>query len=237
MENELANYSSRIKNKVLELNKKGICIMLDSKISTILSYHLSIKTNLPVHVSTEYLNYPYPKFESIWFPVPDDVADLGLKYINTFLLEFSEQNNLLLLSSRDYVEKNYVRNYHRSEIADYFPLIKPTLGDHWEALRWSEINNLYNKIDFTQYPQYKELHDLLYKPDEKAYGTDITYAEFEWLMDIEKLYNYNQIVKRDEDPTKHPKWFTFNIRQKQLIAQLHQIEKNTRYKVKKYYEI
>ncbi len=233
MLNELETLSFRIKEKVIQFNKSGICVSLENTVSSLLNYYLSLRTNLPVHVtSIIFLGYEYPEVSADWFVIDERVEYLGKNYLNTFLLEKSEQNNLLLLSNRDYVERNYVRNYHRSEIVDYFPLHKASLGEHWPALRWSEINKLYNEIDFKQFPKYKEICEKLPKPNDKAYGTDITYEEYEWLMDIEKLYNYDPIIKNNNDPTKHSKWFTFNIRQKQIIAQLHQIEKNTRYKAK-----
>lgn len=230
MSNELEKLSFGIKDKVKQFNKNSICVLLENTTASVLNYYLSLRTNLPVYVTHEYhLKYQYPESNSNWFVISENISDLGREYINTFLLTKSEEG-CLLLSNRDFVEKNYVRNYHRSEIVDFFPLCKPRLNDNWPVLRWSEIDNLYNQIDFNKFPKYKEIYNKLNKPDDKAYKTDITYAEYEWLMDIEKLYNYDPIIKSNNDPTKHSKWFTFNIRQKQIIAQLHQIEKNTRYK-------
>jgi len=224
----LETLSFGIKKKAGELNKTGICLKLELTTASFLNLYLSIKTQLPVYFWTEYMEWQ-PVYQVKRLILIDNIPS-ETKYINTWLLDQSEKKNLLLISNRDYAERNYVRNYHRSEIVDYFPLFKSSLGDVWPALKWSEIVELYNKIDIKQFPEFETYLKSFPKPNDKAYNTDITYTEYEWLMDIEKLYDYNPIIKSDNDPTKHQKWFTFNIRQKEIIAQLHQIEKNTRYK-------
>ncbi len=221
----LDSLTNNIKSVAKLQNKTGILLLLELTTASFLNLYLSIKTQLPVYVWTRHIEWE-PIYQAQRLILIDNIP-VERKYINTWLLDQSEKKNLLLLSNRDYVERNYVRNYHRSEIVDYFPLVKPSFGCFWPALQWSDIYDLYDKIDFQEFKEYK---NYLPKTNDNAYNTDISYAEYKWLMDIEKLYDYNPIIKSDTDPTKHPKWFSFNIRQKQIISQLHQIEKSTRFK-------
>jgi NAD+ synthase len=81
--------------------------------------------------------------------------------------------------------------------------------------------------------------------DEKELG--ITYDEIEWADredmrtklvghyikndNDETKYNYTGIIFSNDDPAKHPEFYRYTNRQKEVICKLHQLEKISRHKI------
>ena len=110
----------------------------------------------------------------------------------------------LVVSSRCKNNNLFIRDYNKFEPVDIMPLAD---------FKLSEVEQL-----------YKIISDNVFKPYNH---NGISQQELEWLEELDKKC---QIVTSKQDPTKNSSWFKFTIRQKEIIAKVHQVEKITRHK-------
>jgi NH3-dependent NAD+ synthetase len=124
--------------------------------------------------------------------------------------------NGLIVGSRsknDLLYRTY--NKYGAGNADIFPLAD---------LYKSEIVELF---EYTTAPLCYGATYILDKEKNKIFN-DITDLEVEW-ADGENTRT--QIIVSDDSPDKHRDWQRFTLRQRQIVAKLHQLEKLTRHKI------
>ena len=100
----------------------------------------------------------------------------------------------------------------------------------------SEVYELFAYMaDISNNPAAKAIHDAtptadLWGPDaghEDESELGMSYDEIEW-GDRENMKN--GIIINDEDPVKHSAWLGYSLRQREVIAKMHQLEKISRHK-------
>lgn len=240
-----------IKNQAQLRNKSAILIEIDNTIACIVNALLAKKTGIPVHAIINFdINQNYQLSNDFCKSFNIDVtaisSELNLKdfipEINSFqdkritykqdidlsiymqnlarIAYIAETTNSLVLSNITRNDYLFVRNYPRLNSWDILP---------FGNLPESAINNLLNI--FTNKSSYvlndnllesiKAIVDIAPKPDLTS----------EWLYDVNERTKPFPIIESEQDPTKHPKWFSYTVQQKFLIAKVYQIEKATRFKI------
>jgi hypothetical protein len=117
-------------------------------------------------------------------------------------------------------EINWIRNYdHFSVIADILPFRNFNKSEIEEFYK-VYINTDLEKLVLEKTPKISDIVN----------NYDFTYEELEW---ADRLNETSSILINEIDPSKDPKWFTYTSRQKKVIAKIHQIEKQTRFKALK----
>lgn len=129
---------------------------------------------------------------------------------------WAKSRNLLVVSSYSSIDLNIIRPWeHFCFIVDVLP---------FGNLTNEEIEDIYVKLT-----DDKSINKIHYKTSPFF---DITYDEIRWALDISsKQLKFKDILVAEVDPSKHPFWYSFTSRQKQVLALLHQHIKSTDHKV------
>lgn len=129
---------------------------------------------------------------------------------------WAKSSNLLVVSPYSSIDLNVVRPWeHFCFIVDVLP---------FGNLTNEEIEDIYIKLT-----DDKSINKLNYK---SSTFLDISYEEIKWAVDISsKQIKFKDILVAEKDPSKHPFWYSFTSRQKQILALLHQHIKTTEHKV------
>lgn len=242
---------SWIKDQAKLKNKSAILIDIDNTVACMLNVFLAKKTGLPVHAIVhnesiesfyvsrnfcEAVNIDYTRmdsklpFENDWKPETLENNDKRIKYIhNKSLMDdleksarsyyISQSTNSLFCSNITKNDFAFIRNYPDLNPFNAFPFVN---------LSASEVELLFISLDKNQcYPI-----DVILKANESTKERE----ELEWLWQANERSKAGElvgpgIIDSYDDPTKHPKWFSYTLAQKKLIAKIYQVEKNTRYKI------
>lgn len=138
----------------------------------------------------------------------------------------------IVVGTRNRSENNIVRHFHKYgdgciDIAPIADLFKSEVYQLFEYLTKSNDIMPQAALDIWHTPPATDLWGPdVGLTDEAELG--VTYSEIEW-ADRENLRS--NIISSDDDPTKFKTWFGYTLRQKEIIAKLHQLEKLTRHKV------
>jgi hypothetical protein len=214
-----------------QASKRGIdslIVRLSNTLSSICNLHLCQKTQMHVEVficendsfATEFL-YGFCNKDNIHTNsyLSSDVIDQISEITRAAICGEKEK---LVVSSINKIEFLYTRPYIKNEYIDILPLAD---------LFYSEIHAMYleliNDINLYNHSFDKQNKSLL--------------NDLDWIADIDyrtglpnlldNLPRRDGIIKSLDDPTKHSDWFKFTIKQKELIAKIHQIEKLTKHKM------
>jgi hypothetical protein len=135
----------------------------------------------------------------------------------TTLHSLSQSSDAIIVGARTKTESHLIRHYDKFEPVDILPLVN---------LKLEQVRALYLEFRkfFTQLPALSG-SDVFLEAPFKPQG----FAEdsLEWLNE---LNSHSKIIESDNDPAKEHSWFQYTIKQKELIAKVHQIEKMTRHK-------
>ena len=120
--------------------------------------------------------------------------------------EVAEANNGIIVETYS-LSDMFLRSYKKSQIGDILPL-----GD----LHLTEVQELYRHADINH--THIEFFDI------KKW----TPIDIEWATKQDDVYN---IISDEKDPVRHREWGRYSTGQREMIAEMHQIEKKTRHKV------
>ena len=231
-----------IKSHAQTRNKSAILVEIDNTIGCLVNVLLAKKTGLPIHAIIDfnhtdnnelkrnlcdYYNIDYNLIDPDYasdschsYVNIDTYNDKRIKYIvNVKLMEeleltirsayIAESSNSLVLSNITRNDYLFTRNYPRLNCWDLMS---------FADLSMTQLNDFFDKLVPVKSEEINAIVDIAPKPN----------LEMEWLFEVNER---TKIIESESDPTKHPKWYTYTIQQKALIAKVHQIEKATRFKI------
>ena len=132
------------------------------------------------------------------------------------------EHNLLVVNPINIAERLFVRPWpHFTLVADLFP---------FGSMNKTEIEEMFAVVTDLEDHDYKQIYSLRAKDDE-PYSEDfeLTPEDLQWAIQANVIYG--GIIDSQKDPTKHPKWYSLSIRQKKIVALLHQHSKLTAHKM------
>lgn len=220
-----------IKNKALEKGANNL--ILEGRNHSVFAFllHLCSKTQIPIIVIidennddviqlvSEY-NIKYHKIntskivKNIYEELKCPILNKDVMALN--IASYKEYKNGIIVGSRCRHEHLFTRSYSKLDVPDLLP---------FALLKKSQLDLLSNLIvDNNKYPTFNTSIET---------DLNITYEELEWLDDLNertKSIFGKGIIEDEADPAKNQRWYRFTVRQKEIIAKLHQIEKLTRHK-------
>jgi hypothetical protein len=124
----------------------------------------------------------------------------------------------LIIQPYDICEINIIRPWERNcLVADLLPFAKMYRRD---------INGLYASIADLE----TDINKKLFEKEARLFYSEavkVSFDELDWAYRIDQEPMYKGVVSTIEDPSKHPKWGLWMIRQKQIISFLNQRKKKT----------
>lgn len=138
------------------------------------------------------------------------------------LASIAEEQNLLVVNPINIAERLFVRPWpHFTLIADMFP---------FGSMTKNEIEEMFAVVTDLDNPDYKTIYGTR-SQDDQPYSDkfELTHADLQWALQAN--VRYGGIIDNQQDPTRHPKWFSLSIQQKKVIALLHQHAKLTAHKL------
>lgn len=204
-----------------------------SPISTKLAKDFSETFELYYHIVDMSLTHESIVNQSI---LPNDkkaVAALRSSVRTPVLSYYAYATNGIIVGTRNRSESNIIRHYHKygDGCADLAPIADLYKSEVYELFEYLTRNS-------DGYMPQPALDIFNAKPATDLWGpnsdvTDevelgLTYDEIEWADREDQI---SKIISSEKDPTKTPMWFAYSLRQKEIIAKLHQLEKSTRHKI------
>ncbi len=201
---------SWIKEQAHQRNKKFLVVDVSrGNMACGLVVFLCLRSLLKIHtISSAQSNYRLSNEFNIPHHIYSDKKDIDLNFIakrNAYIYSASIEYDALIVGTRCKNNSSLIRNYDKFEPVDILPI---------NDLTYTEVCQMYNELVKI------EIND--YEPSE-----EFAHVELEWL---EELNKNKGIITAETDPTKHPLWYTYTLKQKALICKAFQIEKLTRHK-------
>lgn len=226
---ELSKKAQNITNWLTEncrtRNARGFLIDFGNpSVPEVLALLLANKTRRPCQTMLNSYDPDRPYILSIarnnskvWSPEKKDAFDWGAR-----LASIAEEYKLLVISPINIAERLLVRSWkHFTLIADLFPFGNMTKN---------EIEEMFAIVTDLEDSDYKQIYGARAKNNEPySKDFDLTHEDLNWALQANK--RYDGIIDNQKDPAKHPKWFSFSIKQKKIIAFLHQHSKLTAHKM------
>ena len=223
------NIVAWLKQQAEARNLNSLIIYIGNEsIATSVAYRLCKRTLLNVHD----INY-------------DDYINM-----NGLIADCSKRYKALIVSARCKNDNLFIRDYDKFEPVDVMPLAN---------FKFSEVEQLHKAIPevmestfdkalrsataainmvgtgkiregklIKEGPRsYVAKQEPISKPKPPKSDHGISQEELEWLEELDK---HSHIITSNKDPAKEHSWFKFTMRQKEVIAKVHQMEKLTRHK-------
>ena len=193
---------SWLKNYIQKTNLKSFVILADHDVNSYLTFLLAQKTQIPTFL----IKNPF-KINSLREPY--QVVNFHSQDIPS-VFHFCEDKKGILIGTFDREEYRLLRRYekHGSGRVDLLPI-----ADLYKYELCDLLSTFADHVEFST--KNKEGPDKL------------TSAEIEW---ADGLNERHSIITQADDPVNHYMWPTFSMRQQQIVAKMHQIEKLTRHK-------
>lgn len=224
-----------IKNKALEKGVNNLILEGQNCSVFALLLHLCYRTQIPttvitdknnndiIQLASEYnIKYNQINISKIIQNIQEELkcSVSNEDAIALSVASYKTHKNGIVVGARCRHEHLFTRPYSKLNVPDLLP---------FALLKQSQLECLSNLIiDSNKYPTFSKI-----KETSKETGLNITSEELEWLDDLNertKVISGKGLIEDETDPTKSQRWYKFTVRQKEIIAKLHQIEKLTRHK-------
>lgn len=192
--------SKWLSDKCSERNANGFVMHYNGSIASSLLYNILSKTGKSITTVSTCNN----KFSNENLLTYENLSEYDLATKLSIL-----SDNKIPVSYYNFSELNYIRPWkHFTLIADLFPFAK---------MHKTDIDNLFAATNDLELESSKELFENNpQKDDLYSNWFEVTHEELEWAESADKIYS--GIITKIKDPTMHPRWFCFTIRQKKIIA-------------------
>ena len=200
---------SWIKEQAYQRNKKSLVVDVSrGNMACGLVAFLCLRSLLKVHtISSVQSSYRLSNKFNIPHHIYSDKEDNDVNFIakrNAYIYSASMEYDALIVGTRCKNDSLLIRSYDKFEPVDILPI---------NDLTYTEVCQMYNEL------VKMEIND----PE----PLEFAHTELEWL---EELNKNKGIITAETDPTKHPLWYTYTLKQKALICKAFQMEKLTRHK-------